>query len=278
VGNGSNEILLSLLISLMDRSRPVVICQPTFTVYSLLARALGGSTLEVPLRPQDLGFDIAAIREAAQSNPGSLVVLCSPNNPTGGWLTQDEVEEILRAHQGLVVLDQAYVEFGGFDAIPLIETYPNLLVTRTFSKAFGGAGLRLGYLVGHPQLVAQVNKAKLPYNINFLTEYTARVMLRHHARAEERIEQLRAARTTLESHLRSLPFDAVYRSAANFVLVRTQRKNEIVDWLAQRGILVRDVSRYPMLEGCLRVSVGAPAENDLLKEALDAFFESAPAS
>jgi histidinol-phosphate aminotransferase len=272
VGNGSNEILLGLLIALMDRARPVVLCQPTFTIYSLMARALGGSTITVPLRENDLGFDVAAIRKTATSNPGSLVILCSPNNPTGGHLDRAEVESIVAAHQGIVVIDQAYVEFGGYDCVPLIDRYANLLVTRTFSKAFGGAGLRLGYLVGQPALVTEINKAKLPYNINSLTEYAARVMLRHRGCTEERVRELRASRESLETFLRSLPFDAVYPSVANFVLVRTSRKDEMLASLTRRGILVRDVSSYPMLDDCLRLSVGSQAENDLLKEALTAFF------
>jgi len=169
-GNGSNEMLLVSLVSLMDRSRPVILCQPTFTVYELLVRGMGGTVCPVMLRRGDFRFDLPAIREACRGNPRSLLILCSPNNPTGCSLTREDLLVLLSEHSGMLLLDQAYVEFGGYDALPLLREFPNLVITRTFSKAFAGAGLRIGYLVGAPEVVQEMNKVKLPYNINFFTD------------------------------------------------------------------------------------------------------------
>ena len=152
VGNGSNEMLLVLLIALSRQGSDVILCQPTFTLYRLLATGIGAIERTVFLK-NDLSFDVKKICEAAALYPRSLMVLCSPNNPTGCALSESDIKAILKAHTGFLVLDQAYVEFGGFNAIPLLEAYPNLIITRTFSKAMAGAGLRLGYLLGNPRIV-----------------------------------------------------------------------------------------------------------------------------
>lgn len=276
-GNGSNEILLTLLVSTMDRSRPVILCQPTFTVYDLLVRALGGSSTSVFLREDDLGFDVDALCACCADNPGSLAILCSPNNPTGSALSESELRRILDTHTGLLVLDQAYVEFGGFDALTLLQEYPNLLVTRTFSKAFSGAGLRLGYLIGASELVEHINKAKLPYNLNIFAEHIAQLLLRNKQRMAARIEELTAARDRVYERLCELPFDRVYPSEANFILARSDRHQELLAHLVSCGILIRDVSSYPMLDTCVRVNVGTPDENRALLDAISTFFADSAA-
>ncbi|MBD3242440.1 MAG: histidinol-phosphate transaminase [Chitinivibrionales bacterium] len=275
-GNGSNEILMTTFISLVDRARPVILCQPTFTVYELLVRALGGSVDAVPLRTDDLAFDVDAICAACERNRGSLLVLCSPNNPTGSSLDEARLRRILSVHKGMVLLDQAYVEFGGFDAVALLGEYPNLLITRTFSKAFAGAGLRLGYLIGAPALIREINKAKLPYNLNLFADHIARLLLRNRARIADRIAELVAARDRTQAWLAELPLDRVYPSDANFILIRTGRKEPLMRYLVERGILVRDVSKYPMLDNCLRIGIGTPDENDALRSAFESFFERTP--
>jgi len=165
-------------------------------------------------------------------------------------------------HKGFCILDQAYVEFGGYDAMPLVQEFPHLIVTRTFSKAFSGAGLRLGYLAGQPSVVREINKIKLPYNINFFSEHAAMVLLRNRAIFEERVALLKAQRDEQYGFLRSFPFDNVYPSAANFILSRCREKQRLFESLKARGILVRDVSAYPMLENCLRISIGSEEENE----------------
>jgi histidinol-phosphate aminotransferase len=152
VGNGSNEMLLTLLLALTTPERTVIISQPTFTVYQLLTRGLGRRETAVYMRP-DLQFDTDALLEAIRNDPEALVILCSPNNPTGGTLGEKEIRRLLEAHRGMMILDQAYIEFGGYNAVPLLSEYSNLIVTRTFSKALGAAGLRLGYMLGTAEVI-----------------------------------------------------------------------------------------------------------------------------
>lgn len=276
-GNGSNEILMTTFISLVDRAKPVIVCQPTFTVYELLVRALGGTVDAVRLRTDDLAFDVDAVCVACERNHGSLLVLCSPNNPTGSSLDEAQLRRILSVHDGMLLLDQAYVEFGGYNAMSLLGEYPNLLITRTFSKAFGGAGLRLGYLAGAPALVREINKAKLPYNLNLFAEHIARLLLRNRDRVVERIAELVQARDQTLAWLATLPLAQVYPSDANFILIRTAHKEPLMRHLVEKGILVRDVSTYPLLENCLRLGIGTPRENEALRSAFESYFRQVKA-
>jgi histidinol-phosphate aminotransferase len=271
VGNGSNEMLLVLLIALVKNSRVVVLCQPTFTVYRLLAEGLGGRNVTVPLT-DSLEYDIPAIIDAVKQNPGGALILCSPNNPTGSTVSEADLRKILKVHTGFCILDQAYVEFGGYNAVPLIREFPNLIITRTFSKAFSGAGLRIGYLLGTSEVVNEINKIKLPYNINFFSERTASLLLKNLDVVRERLAIITAERQLLFGFLKTLPFDNVYPSYANFILVRCRNKAALWDFLKKEGILVRDVSTYPMLDGCLRISVGSAEENTTLTKAIKGFF------
>lgn len=276
VGNGSNEMLLVLLLSLAGRGKDVILCQPTFTVYRLLATGLGAVERTVFLT-NDLTFDVKKICETASLYPRSLMVLCSPNNPTGCSLSELDIRAILAAHTGFLVLDQAYVEFGGYSAVPLIKENPNLIITRTFSKAFSGAGLRVGYMLGTPDVVQEMYKIKLPYNINFFSEQVAGVLLDNADKLRPRVRELSDRRDSLFAFLASMPFDAVYPSAANFILMRTKRKNELFSFLKKRNILVRDVSQYQMLDNCLRVNVGTDNETKAFESAVKDFFKTAAA-
>jgi histidinol-phosphate aminotransferase len=273
VGNGSNEMLLVLLLSLSQQDGNVVLCQPTFTLYRLLVMGLGACERTVFLSP-GMTFDVAALCRAAEQYPRSLMVLCSPNNPTGCALGEQDIRDILKVHTGFLVLDQAYVEFGGYNAIPLLQSYPNLIITRTFSKAFSGAGLRLGYLLGAPEVVREINKIKLPYNINFFSEHVGGVLLSQADTVRQRVELIIKERDALYGDLAALPFDAVYRSASNFIMVRCAGKNELFSHLKSCGVLVRDVSSYPMCENCLRVNVGTSEENQAFVRAVREFFAS----
>ncbi|HEX7510089.1 MAG TPA: histidinol-phosphate transaminase, partial [Chitinivibrionales bacterium] len=187
-------------------------------------------------------------------------------------LDQRQLRAILAVHTGVLVLDQAYVEFGGFNATALIQEYPNLIITRTFSKAMAGAGLRLGYMLGRPELIAEINKIKLPYNINFFSEHVAEVLLSHTEYLRVQVKEIIDERQRLYAFFKTMPLDNVYPSGANFLLVRTKKKNDLFAHLVGGGILVRDVSNYPMLENCLRISVGTVAENNALIRTIEKFF------
>jgi histidinol-phosphate aminotransferase len=271
VGNGSNEMLLVLLLSFAAKAKSVIICPPTFTVYRLLCDGMGARAVSVSLT-DDLQYNIEAIKQASVDNPGSILVICSPNNPVGNAVSEDDLRDILDVHTGICILDQAYVEFGGFDAMKILPDYPHLIIARTFSKAMAGAGLRLGYMVGAAELIAEINKIKLPYNINFFTEYAASLILDNAEMAEESVKTIVREREKMYQYLKSLPLDDVYPGAANFILLRTAQKQRLFDYLKTEGILVRDVSSYPMLNNCLRISVGTRDENMKLRESLDKFF------
>ncbi|MBN1760395.1 MAG: histidinol-phosphate transaminase [Chitinispirillaceae bacterium] len=269
-GNGSNEMLLVLLLALAKKDEPVILCQPTFTVYHLLAEGVGAGS-ETVFLDSALQFDLDAMLAASAQRPRAPFIICSPNNPTGTELDETQLRKILAAHKGFLILDQAYVEFGGFSAVPLVNEHPNLIVTRTFSKAFAGAGLRIGYMAGQAEVIAQINKIKLPYNINFFSEYVARTALTHRGELSAGIDLLIRERDTLAAFLAELPC-TVFPSSANFILIRTDRKQEIFETLLADGILVRDVASYPKLENCLRISIGSPEENNLLKQSLRRLF------
>ena len=271
VGNGSNEMLLVLLLSLMDAHAQVIICQPTFTIYRLLVNGLGGTEEIVRLKP-DMSFDVDGICDAVKNKPQSLLILCSPNNPTGSALSENDLRRVLEVQTGFLILDQAYVEFGGFNAIPLLKEYPNIIITRTFSKAMAGAGLRLGYMLGAPGIISEINKIKLPYNINFFSEHVAEVLLTHTDYVQAKVAEIIAQRDALYAFFKTLPLENVYPSSSNFILVRSKKKTELFEHLAKNGILVRDVSSYPMLENCLRINAGTTGENQALQKAMKEFF------
>lgn len=260
VGNGSNELIEALMLVVVERGKRVVLPQPTFTLYGMFARILGGSCREVFLQP-DLEFDVAGLRREARG--ADLTIVCSPNNPTGGVLDHSALREILRSAGGLVVIDEAYHEFSRQSVVPLLDHFENLIVLRTFSKAMSMAGLRVGYLLGHPGLVEQIAKAKLPYNLNVFSLAAASAALEHFDLLQPQIDRVIAERDRLWEGLRRIPGVQPFPSRANFIVFRLAADPRMVfEALCEEGILVRDVSRYPMLQQFLRVSVGLPEEND----------------
>lgn len=272
VANGSNELIQAILAVTVSAGTHVVIPEPTFTLYRLMTEVNGGTVASVPLTPE-LRFDVDGIVRVARDTGAAVIVLCSPNNPTGCWLTEADVLRIHDQTDALVLLDQAYVEFGGYDGIPLLEGRPRLVVLRTFSKAMSMAGLRAGYLLAHPALAAEVHKAKLPYNVNFFTEVAAAEVLRGRALLAPGVEKIRAERDRLLREMREIPGIHVFDSAANFVLFRVEAPGithtAVFDrLLEEHGILVRDVSKYPLLDRCLRVNAGTHDETGAFLHAL----------
>jgi histidinol-phosphate aminotransferase len=274
-GNGSNEMIEALLLSTVGEGTEVIIPEPTFTLYALMTTVIGGRPIRVPLKA-NFDYDIEALCRARRESAAPITVVCTPNNPTGNLLAPGDVERLCAAAGGLVVIDEAYHEFAGVSAVPLLAAHPNLVVLRTFSKALGMAGLRLGYLLAAPELVREINKARLPYNINFLTQAAALAALEDYAPLAANVKRLVALRGELLTALRGLRGVVAYPSHANFILLECQSVSPQVafDSLLARGILVRDVSSYPRLGRCLRLSVGTEAENRAVIEALRACLET----
>ena len=279
VANGSNELIQSVLAVVVGPGTAVVIPEPTFTLYQLMSEVNQGEVVSVPLTP-GLAFDVDAIIRAERETRAAVVVLCTPNNPTGAALSAEEITRIHDETEALILADQAYVEFGGADAIPLLEGRPRLVVLRTFSKAMAMAGLRAGYMLAHPSLAAEVNKAKLPYNVNFFTEVAAAEVLRARHLLEPGVRKLREERDRMMAEMATIAGLHVFPSAANFWTFRVDAPGITHTRLFERllnehGILIRDVSRYPMLERCLRVNVGTPEENDAFLGAVRTIMEEA---
>ncbi len=270
-GNGSNEMIEALLLSTVGEGTPVIIPEPTFTLYALMTTVIGGRPVRVPLGAQ-FEYDVEGLCDARRESAAPVTVVCTPNNPTGNLLRPVDIARLCEAGDGLVVIDEAYHEFAGVSAVPLLAEHPNLIVLRTFSKALGMAGLRLGYLLAAPELVREINKARLPYNINFFTQAAALEALAAYAPLAANVERLVTLRAELLSALGELSGIVAYPSHANFILLecRSVAPAVVFDALLARGVLVRDVSSYPRLGRCLRLSVGTGAENRTVLEALRA--------
>ncbi len=272
-GNGSNEMIEALLLVTVGPGVKVVIPQPTFTLYALMTAVLGGEAVRVDLGP-DLEYDVDALVTVRRNAGAALTIVCTPNNPTGGLLALDAVERLCSESDGLVVIDEAYHEFAGITAVPLLARHPNLIVLRTFSKAMAMAGLRLGYLLASPALATEINKARLPYNVNFFTQTAALAALAEPEALRANVARLVRLRDETFARLGELRGLRVYPSRANFLLIELEQAapKAVFETLLARGILVRDVTSYPRLARCLRVSVGSEAENEALlaglKEAL----------
>ncbi len=266
VGNGSNELIEAVLIVTVERGRRVAIPQPTFTLYKLLTTVLGGETHDVYLSPE-LEFDVERMLDAVRQ--ADLTLICSPNNPTGCLIQQVDLAKILKTASGLVVVDEAYHEFSRQSVVPLLAEFKNLIVLRTFSKAMAMAGLRVGYLLGDPELVREIAKAKLPYNLNVFSMTAAEATVEHFHLLKPQIDVIIQERGRVLREMQSLSGVTAYPSHANFIAFQTESTAaEVVDALYAEGVLVRDISRYPLLERFLRVSIGSPQENDLFLAAL----------
>jgi histidinol-phosphate aminotransferase len=273
VGNGSNELIQAVLTVTVSAGKRVVTPQPTFTLYKLMTRVLEGECEEVLLTP-GLEFDVDKLEKA--SCQADVTIICSPNNPTGCLLEQGALRRILKATSGLVVVDEAYHEFSGQSVVPLLAEFDNLIVLRTFSKAMAMAGLRVGYLLAHPDLAREISKAKLPYNVNIFSLAAAEAALAHFHLLKPQIDLLIQERERVFGELNRIPGIKPYPSQANFLAFSTELPPGLVfDALYAEGILVRDISRYPMMSKFLRVSMGTPEENDRFLGALSKIMHSA---
>lgn len=275
LGNGSNQLLQTLLSGVVAPGSKVLFFPPTFGLFELFTTINGGEPLPM-LSPPGSPFDLEQALELIRRHGPGLVLICSPDNPTGAELTPEQISTICAAAPGLVLVDEAYGEFSAFSAIPLLDRHENLIISRTFSKAFSMAGLRLGYLISSAANIAQLRKANLPYNINLITERIALRLLADPAPLLEQVAWIRREREWLQTEMTRLAEAVageerglrVYPSAANFILFRVSNGKRTFRGLKEQGILVRDVSGYPLLQDHLRVNVGLHQENEWFLAAL----------
>ncbi len=269
LGNGSDEIIQILLMALPNNTH-VLAPEPGFVMYQQVAQSLGLHYHGIPLNADDFSLDITAMLKAIKQYQPTVIFLAYPNNPTGNLFASDDIKKILLSAPGLVVIDEAYAPFADATFIDQLSAYQNLLVMRTVSK-LGLAGLRLGFLAGDQELITQLNKIRLPYNINSLTQLTTAFALNNIEFLELQTQTICQQRSLLLDQLNKLDDVTAYPSSANFILFKSSHKSAdtIFQSLKQQGILIKNLSpQGGILNDCLRVTIGTEEENKAFMKTL----------
>jgi histidinol-phosphate aminotransferase len=268
LGNGSDELLQILMLAVNGDNRVILSFEPSFVMYRMIATWIGLEFIGIPLQLPNFNINIDAALEAIARYRPAIIFLAYPNNPTGNLFDAAAIHRIIQAAPGLVIIDEAYAPFTDETWIEKILQYDNLLVLRTVSK-MGLAGLRLGYLIGHPAWIKELDKIRMPYNINVLTQITVDWALSHKEIFDMQTRQIRMERERLQQNLSDLPGITVYPSQANFILFRVNNAPLIFQQLKTYGILIKNLhNSHPMLDNCLRVTVGTETENAAFLNAL----------
>ena len=271
-GNGSDEpIDLVIRIFCEPRVDNIVATDPTYGMYQVCADVNDVEYRKVLLN-KDYSLDADKLLEKVDEHT-KLIFLCSPNNPTGNLLNKKEVKKILDSFKGLVIVDEAYIDFAANDTwLSNLDEYPNLIILQTFSKAWGIAAVRFGMAFASKEIIALFNKVKYPYNINQLTQEFVLRELEKEQLKNEWVSTLLVQRITLYRALEELPFvQKVYHSDANFILVKVDDANALYNYLVEHGIIVRNRNSVSLCDGCVRITVGTEQENNNLLEALKAY-------
>ena len=269
VGNGGDELLYNFLLAFGGRNRSVLICPPCFSEYAFFAQITETNVRTAGRDPRTLTLDEEALLACARTC--DLVIVTSPNNPTGDLADLGLIQRVCHACHGLVMVDEAYIEFAGEDAsaLPLLAHLDNLVILRTLSKAYGAAGTRCGYVMAAADIIDALSAVRQIYSVNVLTQAAALALVRQRGALEPLTASIVAERERLQRALAGLPGVTVWPSSANFLLVRmadaTAIRNRLRD---EHSILVRDFSSAAGLEDCLRITVGTPEENDAVIAAL----------
>lgn len=263
LGNGSNQLLFTLVNAVISKGETVLIAPPSFSLFELVAELNQADIIQV-LRKPDLSYDSAGMIEAVSK--AKLTLISSPCNPTGLCMDRSLLKELLENTKGFILWDEAYGEFTRESAMDLLKDYPNLLVMRTFSKAMALAGFRIGYLMGNSRIIQQIRKVNLPYNLNLMSSILACKMLDHMDWVEDCAQKIITDRNRMFEQLNAIPGLHAYPSEANFILFRAPDGPDLLKRLQEKGVLVRNMGYYPMLENCLRVNIGTPEENKIFIE------------
>jgi histidinol-phosphate aminotransferase len=269
LGNGSDEAIDLLIRAFCEPGKDsILIFTPTYGMYQISADINAVETLEVPLKA-DFQIDL----EKALEVDAKLTFICSPNNPTGNDMDEDAVETILRNSKGLVIVDEAYIDFSKRESwTRRLEEFPNLIVLQTFSKAYGLASIRLGMAFANEVVVEILNKIKPPYNVNGLTQNFALEALENREAVHSEIEMILEERAEMEVALKKLnAVKKIYPSEANFLLIEIDRATELYRYLAEKGIVVRDRSKQ--VKDALRITIGTPSENETLIQNIKSFYK-----
>ncbi len=266
LGNGSSELLLALCQLFGGPGRTIAFPTPSFSMYNIYAQVTGSTALAIPLQ---LGaeFDAETVVEEALKVDAKLVLLCNPNNPTGAIIEREKIEYVLRELNCPVVVDEAYYEFYGQSSLDLLAEHKNLIVTRTFSKAYGLAAVRAGYLAADSEIIRLLEKVLMPYHVNAVTQLSAETVWLMRDQFAAGIRQIVVERERMAAELKKIPGLEVYPSATNFLLCKMKDCQNVLKRLAQAQIGVRGMGGGALAD-CFRVTVGAPFENDAFLRAL----------
>ncbi|GAA4278812.1 histidinol-phosphate transaminase [Aquimarina mytili] len=269
LGNGSDEVLDLLFRAFCEpKIDNIITLPPTYGMYKVLANINNIQNREV-LLTESFEPNVKTILEAVNSNT-KIIFLCSPNNPTGNSFSEERITQVLDRFDGLVVIDEAYIDFSDKESwIEKIKTYPNLIVTQTLSKAYGLAGIRLGVCYASEEIIAILNKIKPPYNVNELTQKRALERVMDFDKVNTEVSNILEERKKLITTLSQISFvEKIYETDANFILVKVDDADKRYDQLLQKGIVIRNRSTQPLCENTLRFTVGTPAENNALEKIL----------
>lgn len=265
LGNGSDEPIDLVIRAFCD---PAVDCivsiAPSYGMYEVAANVNGVEFKKVLL---DENFELDADKLLAEVDEWvKIIFLCSPNNPTGNILERDEIYKILKKFDGIVVLDEAYIDFSSEPSfVSELKKFPNLIILQTLSKAWGAAGIRLGMAFASPQIVSILNKIKYPYNVNMLTQQQAMEILNNEQEMMNQLRSIMSERIRLQAALPDIPIvDKMYPTDANFILVHVGKADSVYNRLVKKGVIVRNRNNVSLCKGCLRITVGTPEENDAL--------------
>ena len=269
LGNGSDEAIDLVIRAFCEpKADNIVTITPSYGMYEVAAETNDVECRKVAL-DERFDLDVAALWAAVDAHT-KVIYLCSPNNPSGNSLNREAIYQLLRGFEGLVVVDEAYIDFSSQPSfLAELSQYPNLIVLQTFSKAWGAAAIRLGMAFADPAIIEMLNKIKYPYNINLLVQNKALELMENEAEMRQEVKAILAERMRMAKLLSEAPFGfEVFPSDANFLLVRVGDADRLYKALVDRGIIVRNRNRVLKCQGCLRITIGLPAENDLLLRAL----------
>lgn len=266
IGNGSDELIHMALQAFIDPGDVIAVQNPTFSMYKIYGTICSARIWEYNL---DSNFEMKLDEfiNCLQREKPKIVFLCNPNNPTGIKLELQEIEEVLKRVDGIVIVDEAYFEFSGLTAAGLLPDYENLIILRTFSKALGLAGLRIGYMLASPAVISCIERVRSPFNVNTFAQAAAAEVLGNMGKVTERVEMLKSERKRLTALLKELGGLQCFESWSNFILLRSGSAGGIHKRLQEAGIYVRSFSN-PVLKDCLRITIGSPSENDSFYEAV----------
>ena len=268
VANGSNEVFMHLFLGFGGAGRKAMLFEPTYSVHSLIPRIAATGVVQIDRGP-DLLIDLDASLSAIVEHSPDVVIVCSPNNPTGSVERAETIRALLDAAPGLVVVDEAYAEFADLEdsSRSLLEKYENLVLTKTFSKAWRLAGVRIGYMLAQPALISELARVRLPYHLSALTQVVGEAAIAHSGETLELVRSLVGQRDRVASELAALGLK-VYPSKANFVLFEVDDPERVWKELLERDVLIRNYAGTKGLEDCLRVTAGLPEEMDAFLTAL----------